>query len=461
MKCIRCNKEFQDGEGNLCEECRKKVELEQSTSQNATNTVKINPFKKFYANNVKMYLTQKEKVKSLAIGVGALIVLIIIILCIKGNGGKTDVVKKVGNLREYGYADIDGGWIYYIAPDAELSKMGIYKIKENGDKPQELNIIGNYDIMSLNVYKNYLYFIVQSSSNYSKDGDVFDNKIYKMKTDGSELEVINDNEFHNNCDTIYVMNDEIYYLGLDAKLYKMNLKGKNRRLVSEEVFSIVKPANNYVVTDKYIIFNRDNPLTSTTPYTTRIMGIDGKGVEDIIPDEYLSYMDMDSSYIYFTDKDNKLCKTKFKSKKKEELYTTRKVYHLNIKGNYAYFYSYTDDNDVALYRLNLNSPEKGAQAIKVLNNTAPCLNIVGDKLYYTDRDDEGGFAIRLLNTKDLSKTTTIYSYDYTELDEEDEKDALNELNNEEQEDVADDEEANTVNDESAEVEVPVLEEPQE
>ena len=439
MKCIRCNKDFQEGEGNLCPECKKKFELEQATSQNA-KTVKINPFKRFYSNKVKMYLTQKEKVKNLAIGLGALIVLIIIIASVKGNGGNIDILGKIGNLREYGYADRDNGWIYYVAPDSELSKMGIYKIKENGDKPKELNTIGKYDIMSINAYNNYLYFIVQSSSSYSKDGDTFDNKIYKMKNDGTELEVINDNEFHNNCETIYVIDNSIYYIGLDSKLYKMNLDGKNRKKVSEETFSTQKPANKYVVTDKYIIYNVDNPKSSVKAHTTKIMRIDGKETEDVIPDEYLSYLDMDSTYIYFTDSDNKLCKTKIKSKKKEEVYSLRKVYHLNVCDNYAYFYSFTDNGEVALYRLNLNSPEKGAQAIKILNNTAPCLNIVGDKIYYTDRDLEGGFAIKLLNTKDISKTTSIYSYKYEEPSIDEEKLILQDLNNKEKEELDDSEE---------------------
>ena len=439
MKCIRCNKDFQEGEGNLCPECKKKFELEQATSQNA-KTVKINPFKRFYSNKVKMYLTQKEKVKNLAIGLGALIVLIIIIASVKGNGGNIDILGKIGNLREYGYADRDNGWIYYVAPDSELSKMGIYKIKENGDKPKELNTIGKYDIMSINAYNNYLYFIVQSSSSYSKDGDTFDNKIYKMKNDGTELEVINDNEFHNNCETIYVIDNSIYYIGLDSKLYKMNLDGKNRKKVSEETFSTQKPANKYVVTDKYIIYNVDNPKSSVKAHTTKIMRIDGKETEDVIPDEYLSYLDMDSTYIYFTDSDNKLCKTKIKSKKKEEVYSLRKVYHLNVCDNYAYFYSFTDNGEVALYRLNLNSPEKGAQAIKILNNTAPCLNIVGDKIYYTDRDLEGGFAIKLLNTKDISKTTSIYSYKYEEPSIDEEKLILEDLNNKENEELDDSEE---------------------
>ena len=149
---------------------------------------------------------------------------------------------------------------------------------------------------------------------------------------------------------------------------------------------------------------------------------------------------MDSTYIYFTDSDNKLCKTKIKSKKKEEVYSLRKVYHLNVCDNYAYFYSFTDNGEVALYRLNLNSPEKGAQAIKILNNTAPCLNIVGDKIYYTDRDLEGGFAIKLLNTKDISKTTSIYSYKYEEPSIDEEKLILEDLNNKEKEELDDSEE---------------------
>ena len=43
MKCIRCNKEIQDGEGNLCEDCKKKFELSQSTIQNDNEKkVKVN-----------------------------------------------------------------------------------------------------------------------------------------------------------------------------------------------------------------------------------------------------------------------------------------------------------------------------------------------------------------------------------------------------------------------------------
>jgi hypothetical protein len=142
---------------------------------------------------------------------------------------------------------------------------------------------------------------------------------------------------------------------------------------------------------------------------------------------------MDTGYIYYTNSNNALCKYSIDSGKNTEIYGTRKVYHLNVKGKYAYFYSYTDNNDVALFRINLNESDKGAQPIKVLNNTMPCLNIVGDMLYYTDRDDSGGFAIKLLNTSDVEKTPVeLYSYEY-ESDEEDEKDELETLIAEEKE----------------------------
>ena len=124
MKCIRCNKEIQDGEGNLCEDCKKKFELSQSTIQNDNEKkVKVNIFKRFYSNNVKTYLTQKEKVKTLAIVVGIILLLFIIMGALRKSGGNSDIINKVGNLREYGYADKEGGWIYYIAPDEELAKI--------------------------------------------------------------------------------------------------------------------------------------------------------------------------------------------------------------------------------------------------------------------------------------------------------------------------------------------------
>ena len=417
MKCIRCNKDF-EGEGNLCEDCKKKFELEQSTQ--TTSNKKVNPFKKYYSNNVKTYLTQKEKVKNLSIIIGAVIILLIIIICVKNNGKSSGILSKVGNIREYGYADEYNGWIYYIAPDEELSKMGVYRVKENGTKQEQINIIGNNDIMSLNVYKNYIYFIVQETSAYSNNGDTLNNKIYRMKIDGSDLEVINDNEFHNNCESIYVLNNSVYYIGTDAKLYKMGLNGKNKKVVSDQVFAVTKPYNNYIVTDDYVVYNKeDNSSGSSATYTTMIMSTEGKGMKAVVEDEYLSYIDMDDSYIYFTDTNNVLCKTKINSGKKEELYTTRKVYHLNVKGDYAYFYSYTDNSEVALYRINLKSIDKGAQAIKVLNTTTPCLNIVMDRLYITDRDDAGGFVIKLLNVKKIDDSAIIYSYQYTDMDDDD------------------------------------------
>ena len=466
----------------------------------------MNIFKKYYSNYVKKEMSKQEKISTIAILIGIIIIIIVIILAISKNNGSSNITAKTANLREYGYMDKMNNYIYYIAPNSDLTKMGIYKVKKDGSNKSEVKVFEeNMDVLSLNCYKGYVYFIVQISGS-STSSDELDNKIYRMKKDGTALEVLNDNNFNDYCNSIYVNNNKIFYVGKDNHLYTMNLDGKNIKMLSDEVIVMNSDLNDYIVTDKYIIYNSNNSIKeddeeeedeitevqgetldasspeviepdtnitevletdSTAPEllesdtnstevpetngiatetlesdanstevlenaenesteitqssyeenednydVTKIMSINGNNPKEILEHELLNNFDIDGNTIYYTNENHDLYKTKINSGKSELVYDGRDVYHLNIKNNYAYFYSHTDNNEVALYRVDLNHTDKGAQEVKILNTTTPCLNIIDNFIYYTDNTDTFSFSINLLNINDFNNTINLYNYNY-------------------------------------------------
>ena len=158
--------------------------------------------------------------------------------------------NTIGNIRNYGYAVESDNWIYYLSPNEDSTEIGIFKVKNNGKNKQQL-YMSNLDIVSLNVYKDYIYFVGNDVGTYL-EGDDIDNKIYRMKKDGTAIEVLNDNELNNECYEIYVINNKVYYIGLNAEICKMDLNGANKTVVADN-------GTGYLgITEKYIIYNSDS-----------------------------------------------------------------------------------------------------------------------------------------------------------------------------------------------------------
>ena len=149
------------------------------------------------------------------------------------------------------------------------------------------------DIVSLNIYKNYIYFIGSGTETYLEEDDV-DNKIYRMKTDGTNLEVLNDNELNNDCYEIYVLN---------AEICKMDLNGANKSVVADN-------GTGYLgITKDYIIYNSDVG-NDAEDYVTYIMNIDGTDAKPIIEGKRLYSVNVEGDYIYYGDSNKNIYKTK-------------------------------------------------------------------------------------------------------------------------------------------------------
>ena len=105
-------------------------------------------------------------------------------------------------IRNFGYAAYQKGWLYYVAPtDDSISNVGIFKSRINGKSKKHLKPEGwkdSWNVMSLNVVGDYIYFIttekmeiVADTNSDTIEKDNIDNRIYKMKIDGTDLKLIN------------------------------------------------------------------------------------------------------------------------------------------------------------------------------------------------------------------------------------------------------------------------------
>ena len=155
---------------------------------------------------------KKLKYLIILIGLIFLIGIIVIGVFLGINNGKK-VGNTISNIQDYGYICSDGDYIYYQAIDEnDYDKIAIYRCKKNGDNKKIL-ISGNWSVYGLNVYKNYIYFVgINNSDDKYLEDDEIDNKIYRMKKNGKNLEIINDNNFYNESKEIYVVKNKVYYI---------------------------------------------------------------------------------------------------------------------------------------------------------------------------------------------------------------------------------------------------------
>lgn len=416
MKCTECGKEIPDGENTLCEDCQKKQVSENIKEEKVETKAEVKEEVKKEEKKADKKETKKEKkpkaekkpkeekpkkektkkegksfielVKAhkiaCLVALAVLVILVVLIVVFASMGKTSKVGNTIGNIRNYGYGASDGNWIYYLAPNEESTKVGIYKIKNNGEEKTEL-LMNDLDVVSINAYKDYVFFIGIGMEGPSEE-DTTDNKIYRMKTDGSDLTVINDNEFHNECYEIYATQNGVFYIGTDSNIYKMDLDGSNKRLVSDN-------GTGYIgITDKYIIYNvEDEELAD---YVTYIMDIDGQNPRPILEDSRLYSVDISGDYVYYTDNDKQVCRTKIDSGVSETILEAT-AYNLNLNNNYLYFLNYTDaeneDYSVCLYRIKADGSQKEPETVKKLASYSSYIDVVGDWVMYMDYDEVSTF----------------------------------------------------------------------
>jgi len=127
-----------------------------------------------------------------------------------------------------------GIWIYYYYPDGTNTGNKIYRVKTDGSCKQKLN---DDKSCCINVVGEWIYYF-----NYSDNS-----KLYKMKTDGTSRQKISDDGGHG----INLVDDWLYYSNWsdDRKLYKIKIDGTGRQKISNDF------STNINVVDGWIYYN--------------------------------------------------------------------------------------------------------------------------------------------------------------------------------------------------------------
>ena len=313
---------------------------------------------------------KKNTIKKI-IALTVILVLIILLISIVSKVKKTNIPgNTIANIRNFGYAAEDEKYIYYRALNADGSLYTVNRINKNLNKNPEVLISGDWlDITGINVYKNHIYFVTIAQTDSSND--TIDNQIHKMKIDGSEHNVINNNEFHNSCYEIYVVKDKVYYIGKNQEICSMKLDGSEKT-------AMPNTANGFIgITDKYILYNKENENSKIVTY---IMDLDGSNNRELTGFR-LWAPDIIDDKIYYLDDDKRIYRYSFDTSKTEIL-TSIGGYYNNVTSDGIYYVKFVDNDTQAIFTRNLNG--KTEKELKRLNSTTDYIMVLEDWIVYMD-----------------------------------------------------------------------------
>ncbi len=352
----------------------------------------------------------KSKNKSIKIICLVVIVLVIVLLTLK------IILKKkegntIANIRNYGYVVSDNNYIYYMCPSEDGKRIGINKIKKDLTGEVKTLIDGEWEITGLNILNGYLYFVtlqeLEVEAQTEQQQIQVDNKIHRIKINGTKHEVINDNEFNDSCYEIYAIDDKVYYIGTDGCIYFMNLDGSKKTKVNNDASGFIG------ITDKYIFYNiakkRDG---EEEKYITYIMDRNGKNARPINGEKLYNISVVDD-YIYYITKERYIHKIKIDGTE-DTMLSDQTAYSMNVTEEGIFYLNYYKQEGknvgVAVYRMDLNG--ENIKELKKLDEYSPSLGEVDDWLFYTDQKSGEG-RIELLS-KDGKRTFTLFSMKYLE-----------------------------------------------
>ena len=408
MKCIKCGKKIPSGLNRMCEECQKKL-IKDIEKDEDKKTVKKAIDDGRFTLGEKIFLVICLIVIVFSLSVSSYTLIKKKIKAEKENLSTTDslIGNKIGNtianIRYYGYCAMEGDWIYYFADNEDFSASRICRIKNTGASRSIIFEQSELSVYSINAINGYIYFTGITDGAYSET-DTLDNKIYRMKNDGSDVEVINNNNFSNITYSIYVIKDKIYFTGTDENVYKMNLDGTN-------IEQVLANGTGFVgVNERYILYDSIDTVDGKSAQVTYIVGLDGKDPKPIVAGKKLYHVNIENDYIYYLDKDQHIYRIKIGSNKEELLYSGT-AYLLNVYNNYAYYFNYTNEEatTVGIYKLNLLDTSSKPELVKTLSKMSYYVDVVRDYANYLDSNDKY-VSLNLLKTDGSLNNIQLFTY---------------------------------------------------
>ena len=435
MYCTKCGKEIPDGENKLCEDCQAKLvaeikseddspiqepkkakktrkketkevveevkETKKGTKKESKKESKKDSKKetKKSTKNVKTEEKKEEDGKKFEVAgkkkkgkkVFAIILVILVLVAAIATVWMSGILvphqetgNTIGNILNNGYTVENDKYIYFIAPDETLKNICIYRSDKDGSNTKELYKTES-SLNSINLVGNYLYFLSLTEVTDELGMATIDNKICKMKVDGTGFKVLNDNEFHDYCYEIYVVMDRIYYIGEDVNVYTMDLEGGDRTLALDKGTGYVAVTKDYIVYNDYVNGDKTSEEFETFIYnmTTKESNVIEKGKKTfsttILGNE-----------VYYTAEDGAIYKKSLDNLAADAtlIYDTE-AYYMNVSEHGIYYMNYTSEEDqtISIFSLNLDGTDHKVLKTFASLNGGSFINVVSDWVVFTDSDN--------------------------------------------------------------------------
>lgn len=186
---------------------------------------------------------------------------------------KTKISDEV--LSDNSCINISDGWIYYSNYNDENK---LYKMKTDGTNPTKLN---DDDSSKINICSNWIYY-------FNNDDN---NALYRIMTDGSKRMMVNDAEVN----ILEVTGDWAYYVNKNDNysLWRTKLDGSEKMKVSDEI------RYNMTLVDDWIYYN--NGLDDRKLYRVKTDGTNRMRVSDVVKNPPFV---VSGDWVYFINEDD-------------------------------------------------------------------------------------------------------------------------------------------------------------
>jgi hypothetical protein len=192
-----------------------------------------------------------------------------------------------------------------------------------------------------------------------------DNRIYKIKTNGSENQKIS----YNSCAKLIVYGDYIYYTnssdGYSLYKFAVNNGGAETKIIDEQIFE-------FNVSDEYIYYNSRYDKKF---YKVKTDGTNKTKISDIDVNNFV----IDNEWIYYSNftQDGYLFKMKIDGTENTRL-TQYYTDNTNVKDDWIYLIK-----GRKLYKIK----NDGTGCSKICDDDLTSINIIGDWVYYINSSD--------------------------------------------------------------------------
>ncbi|MBN2852825.1 MAG: DUF5050 domain-containing protein [Clostridia bacterium] len=228
----------------------------------------------------------------------------------------------------YGVFTSQGDWIYFTDYNENRS---LYKMKSNGEDKQ---LVSEDGACCLNVIGDWIYFSNISDNNY----------LYKIRTDGSMKTKL----YEDNCRYICVSEDTIYYIVKDDdRVYAIRTDGTERGVFSEN-------AQTIFIDDGYLY------LRTKDEFNLIRMDSDGSNPTFLIKDQWNIRVQMIDGWIYYMTDFNGLVIMKMKpdgSLQTEVWRYNAKINAFAVSGSKLIVSVRDQDNVESILAIDLNTKE--------------------------------------------------------------------------------------------------------